>query len=76
MNTMLTSVTVLDGLAASLAGLSGIAWHELRVHPGYERNYWREKARTVLETLNNPAPYRHWVPDSPTGWVVSASDVP
>ena len=70
MNPNIEIVTVLDGLAAQLASNSGVCWDRLHNHPGYERNYWRDRARQILDGLNNPPPPRRFL-GSNNGWVVS-----
>ena len=75
MNPRFTTITVLDDLAAHLASLSGVDWCRLHNHPGYERNYWRDRARQTLDALNNPYMPRHYL-DTTSGWVVSNQTVP
>jgi hypothetical protein len=70
------SVTVLDGLAARLAELSGISWERLSNHPGYERNYWRDNARAMLNAVENPPVERNWIARSPNAWSVGDTSAP
>jgi hypothetical protein len=71
MNMQLETVTVLDGLAAQLAGMAGVNWERLHNHPGYERNYWRDKARAVISGMDRAvAPPRRQVECS-GGWCVT-----
>ncbi len=71
MNPNFETVTVLDGLAAHLASMSGVNWEGLNAYPGYGRNYWRDRARRMLEEMSiKTAPPRRKV-ECVDGWLVT-----
>ncbi|WP_380874317.1 hypothetical protein ACFB49_47170 [Sphingomonas sp. DBB INV C78] len=42
-----------DRVARTMAASAGIDWDSLNDHPGYARNYWRERARAVSATVRS-----------------------
>lgn len=41
-----------DRIARMLAAAAGLIWDLLDKHPGYQRGYWRERARGVLKSMD------------------------
>lgn len=40
-----------DRIARTLAASAGLIWDLLDKHPGYQRGYWRERARRMLQSM-------------------------
>ena len=41
----------IDRIARMLAASAGLIWDLLDKHPGYQRGYWRERARSMLKSM-------------------------
>lgn len=42
-----------ERLARSMAQIAGVCFDKLDYYPGYERNRWRDNARTLMRTLHD-----------------------
>jgi hypothetical protein len=51
-------VTDLDTIAKQIALNSGIVWDSLNEYPGYNKNYWREQARSLIISLTPGAVFQ------------------
>ena len=66
------TVTVYDDMAAELASHAGVSWERLHNYPGYERNYWRDKARAVMAGMKDGTFRPRRFVGSTDAWVCSA----
>ncbi len=71
MNPNFETVTVLDGLAAHLASMSGVDWDSLNAYPGYGRNYWRDRARRMVDEMTAKSAHPRRPVQCVDGWVVT-----